>query len=537
MLSSVNLISANSRTQIAVIKKDNGKFELNLDQSFIEQTDKFEVEIVFDSKIKKIRNHDYEWINFKKGFVATAYAPKIFQLESGFFVQPNCNFGIWEVINDRTILWKFNPDFSAPLTDYTGKQNEKIINQAVRKINIEKSVALLFSKNNAIEFSRSIIPFSSVVCFTDHCDFDTFENLKIQRQLFKETRIKVTKGFFLNNYSKRINASFEENNEEFKLWLKDGHELAYHSLSQSIKKIEESIDDFYSFVPPTDKIPVWIDHGYQPYNLSLYKNSGIDSKAFSNALNEKNISILWNYIDSGTSTTGVINQMNSNDFTLASFYNGIKTLPIKEKISLMIKNTMFHYYADEKKIILYKNLASNFKSFISNKSFSKLADFIKNLISVAIPLVKVILFWNKYKRQPYKLAKYSPILFKHTIGEREFYIFQTLELIDFRKTLSSVNVEKLMKEKGIFIGHTYFSVPMKYHTGRVFREEDIIDDVVRNNFINLGKLIEEKKIWNPVLSELVNYLSGFEIIILDIDSDGKIFIEQSGNLLSREVLN
>lgn len=164
-------------------------------------------------------------------------------------------------------------------------------------------------------------------------------------------------------------------------------------------------------------------------------------------------------------------------------------------------------------------------------------DFIKNSFSVAKPLLKVVLFWNKYKRESYKLAKYSPILFKHTIGENEFYVFQTLELIDFRKTLSNANLEKMIKEKGMFIGHTYFSVPMKYHTGRVFKEEDKIDDMVRNNFIKLGKLIEEEKIWNPVLSELVNYLSGFEKIILDIDIDGKIFIEQSGNLLSREVLN
>lgn len=340
MLASVYLINANNRAQITVSNGNENKFELNLDASLLEEINSFEIEFVLDNKIKRIRNHDYEWVNFQKGFIATEYAPKIFQLENGFFVQPSSNNGIWETVDNNTFLWKFNPEFSAPLTDYTGKQNEKVINQAERKIDVRNPIALLFSKNNAIEFSRSIIPFSAVVCFTDHCDFDTAENLVLQRKLFKETGIKVTKGFFLNNYSKRINASFEENSDEFDLWLQDGHELAYHSLSQSIKTFEESTSDFNSFIPPTNNIPVWIDHGYQPYNLSLYKNSGIDSATFSKLLTQKNISILWNYVDSGTSTNGVVNQMNSNDFTLGSFYNGIKELPIKERMSLMIKNIM-----------------------------------------------------------------------------------------------------------------------------------------------------------------------------------------------------
>ena len=96
----------------------------------------------------------------------------------------------------------------------------------------DKTIALLFSKKSGVEFSRSKIPFSAVACFTDHCDFDTLQNLKIQRELFKTCNIKITKGFFLNNYSKRENASYEENKEELDFWKKYGHELAYHSLSQ-----------------------------------------------------------------------------------------------------------------------------------------------------------------------------------------------------------------------------------------------------------------------------------------------------------------
>ena len=64
-----------------------------------------------------------------------------------------------------------------------------------------------------------------------------------------------------------------------------------------------------------------------------------------------------------------------------------------------------------------------------------------------------------------------------------------------------------------------------------------LDDIVRDNFVSLGKLIEERKIWNPVLSDMVRYLSGFEKVVLDIDDEGKIFVKESGNLLSREIFN
>ena len=34
--------------------------------------------------------------------------------------------------------------------------------------------------------------------------------------------------------------------------------------------------------------------------------------------------------------------------------------------------------------------------------------------------------------------------------------------------------------------------------------------LARDNFVSLGKLIEERKIWNPVLSDMVRYLSGLK---------------------------
>lgn len=536
MITSIRLISLNSQNSFAIENTIlNGKNEIVLNQFLRLGENRFDVEIVFDNAIKKVRNHDFQWVNPIKGFKANELAPKVLQLGNDFFVQANCNIGIWEIKNPKTLIWKFNPEYAAPLTNYKGKKNEKNITSAIGLDLFDKTIALLFSKKSGVEFSRSKIPFSAVACFTDHCDFDTVSNLKTQRELFKMSNIKVTKGFFLNNYSKRENASYEENKEELDFWKKDGHELAYHSLSQSIKSFEKSIEDFKLFSPPFNDIPVWIDHGYQPYNFSLYKEKNIDEIEYCNTLTQKNISILWNYIDSGNGTEGVINQMNTSDFTLKSYYNGIKKLPFKQRISLLIKNIMFHYYADEKKIRLYKNLAGTFKGIIKKKSFKGVFVFFKDFFSVLLPLLSVFLNWNYHKKNPYKYAKYSPIVFKHKIGQKYFYVFQTLEIIDFKTTLSKKNIQKLIEEKGVFIGHTYFSAPMKYHTGRVFREEDKVDDLVKENFLNFGISIKENKIWNPLLSEFVNYISGFEKVVLDIDNNGKIVVVESGNLIYRQI--
>lgn len=527
MIVSISLITDRKSTMLDFNELGNNKILIDLPNIITDGFESFDLEITFKNPIIQFRNHDYTWVKINKLRIANEYSPKIIQLENGYFVQPNQSAGIWEIKkeNPKVLLWRFNPEYASPLAVYSGSNAEKTIKSAKAKHNFQKPLELLFSKENAIEFSRSKLSFSAVACFTDHCDFDTAKNVKLQREFFKTNNIKVTKGFFLRHFSKREdNASFENDAAEFNQWREDGHELAYHSLTQSLKSKEESLIDFAGFKPPFNDIPTWIDHGYQPYNLSLYKNTGINEMDFSNNLKDKNISILWNYIDSGTSSSGVINQMNPDDFTLARFYNGIKSLPFKERMGVLIKNILFHYYADEKLIIQYKSTAGHFKALFLEKKPKAFLKLISSFIKLGIPLGRILLFWNYHKNIPYKLAKYSPLIFKHSISENDFCIFQTLEMIDFKKSLSAENIEKLINESGVFIAHTYFSVPMNYHTGKMFRNPNEIDPTVTQNFAHMGSKIANSQIWNPTLNEFVNFLANFEKTILDVDSDGKIVV-------------
>jgi hypothetical protein len=537
LIQSITLINSTGSHELA-FEGNNQKISIDLSLINILNVNSFSLKIIFIQPILEFRNHDYTWVNCNDDRIANEFTPKILRLRNGQLVQANINLGIWEINkNDTTVLfWRFNPENAAPITIYSGNDNKKVISKAKQKFLFQEPPSLLFPVKKGIEFSRSKIPFSAIACFTDHCDFDTTENLKMQRDFFKRVNVKVTKGFFLNHFSKRKdNASFANDSEELSKWKEDGHELCYHSLSQSIKSKEESFSDFNNFVPPFPDIRVWIDHGYQPYNFSLFEENEIADKEYEINLKDKNINILWNYIDSGTATSGVINQLDKKQFTLFSFLKGSNDLNVIKKSQLMIKNIIFHYYNEEKLILRYKRTAASFKKLIYEKKINSFLPLIKDLSQLVYKLALVFIFWKKNKKKPYKLAQYTPILFKHRILDKDFYVFQTLEMLDFKNALDDKNIDILINQKGVFIAHTYFSVPMDYHTGKMFSNINVIDPVIEDNFKLLGNKITNNQIWNPTLSELIDYLSDFEHIALDINANGELLMKEDSNILFREI--
>ncbi len=536
MIASVSIITRNS-TYNNCHKINAANNKLTVDVSVLNERERLSFDIVFqfEETITHFRDHDYTWIDANQNCVGAEFSPKVVKLRGGQLIQANLNRGIWEIKkgNPKVLYWRINPEDSKPITEYRGDDNAKIIVSAKQNTldNFEKnfSPALLIA-NQVVEFSRSAIPFSAVACFTDHCDYDTAKSLTLQRHFFKENGIKVTKGFFLNHYSKRAdNASYENDAAELEKWKNDGHELAYHSLSQSIKEMSQSFTDFKNFQPPFP-VPTWIDHGYQPYNFSLFKNNHISPKEYESCLKLKNIAVLWNYTDSGTAAKGVINQFNSKDFTLDSFNKGNRNLSFTRRLSTMIKNIMFHYYADEKIILSYKKVAGNFKKVVHQKKIKYLLPLLVNFGKLSFPIFKILITWNVSKDKPYRLAKYAPVIFRHTIDKTEFYIFQTLEMVDFINALHPENVEKLIDEKGLFIAHTYFSAPMAYHHGRMFKTSDEVEFKVKSNFANLAIEIKNNNIWNPTLIDLVAHFKRFENVISDIDIDGNIFVSNAENV-------
>jgi len=512
-------------------------FKIQLPYSVFESTS-YTLKIVFEESIKLFRNHDYSWIDLSKKRIAGTHVPKILKLKNGRYVQPNINIGIWEVHknNSNVLIWHFNPCNSKPLMNFEGIQNIKKVVQANSNLNSSKSIELLFS-SFGLEVSRSINPFSAIACFTDHCDFDTLENLEAQRHFFAKHQIKITKGFFLNHYSKRSdNASFENHRDEFVKWNEQGHELAYHSLSQSLKKDEINMKDFMTFIPPFSNIRTWIDHGYQPYNLSTINKRNESLEIYEQVLKDKNVSILWNYLDSGTSCNGVINQLNTNHFTLNSYIAGTRNERFRERIKLNIKNILLHFFNGPEDQKLYKILSSDIKKTYSKSNWSRIKSLSKNGFKLILKIFSIVILWRTKRHEVYPMAKFTPLIFQHKIFNSFFHIFQTLEMVDFKSSLCKDNIDMLISESGIFIAHTYFSVPLEYHRGKLFSDKLSIDNEVDSNFNYLSKKIKDGSIWNPTLSELMEQFKKLDDVSFDISENGELFVVENLGLEIREVI-
>jgi hypothetical protein len=514
----------------------NGK--ITLDTVSQEHLNAFDILVEFPSPISAFRNHDYTWVAISQDRIANDFSPKAIRLQNGWYVQANCNLGIWEVNakNPKQLLWRFNPEFAAPITQYCNENNTKKIVSAQSDFDFPEKLALLISSEGIVELSRSPIPFSAIACFTDHCDFDTAENLKIQREFFKEKGIKITKGFFLNDFSKREdNASFENNASEIEQWRQDGHELCYHSLTQSIRNDEKAFAEFQNFIPPYPNIPVWIDHGYQPYNFSLFQKNGVSNDQYEATLLNKNIAVLWNYIDAGTATSGVLNQLDSSPFNLEKYYASIKGNSFLRRMVSLLKNIIFHYDNDELRVRNYIDTVSSTKALLVKKDWSAIFKLLKNAIPLVLLSLRVLFAWNLAKKTTYKVAKYSPIFFKHTIDKKEFTIFQTIELVDFISALSSKNIDALVEASGLFIAHTYFSVNTNNYEGKLINSDNSLNEKVVANFNYLAQKIEQKAIWNPTLSQLLEFYTKYQNIVLDIDTNGTIFIKNNYDIPSRSI--
>lgn len=502
-------------------------------------SDTWSVEIRFTEKIKLFRDHDYTWKDLSQTRISNWYSPKVLKLENGLIVQANQQNGVWSVDGGRPeiLVWTSSPKESGPLADYQGSGNKKTIRYAKQPRDLTSKPALLSSWKYGVEISRSKVPFSGIVCFTDHCDFDTLENLKVQRAFFKKHGVVTTKGFFLDHYSKReTNASWERNSEELKLWIHDGHELAFHSLSQSIKSMEASIDRFRNFKSPISGIKTWIDHGFQPYNISMTSVFPVSLREYSVPFDRNGIRIFWNYIDSGTAMPGVINQINPRHFTLSRCWKGLKVNHFKKRASFMLRCILLHYYGGGEKSGTYKELARRGKKNNSSGNIKSIWLFMKAIIDVVFTVMKLILSWPRSFRTPFPLAKYGTLFFRQKMVDKEVTVFQTVELVDLKRALSIENLDTLVKECGVIIGHTYFSVPFNYHDGRLIEEDGSVNGQVDKNFAYISHLMAEKKLWNPTLMELEEYLSKLKSLRYDCSPDGGIYVDSDDGYFSRKIV-
>ncbi|AUP79546.1 hypothetical protein [Flavivirga eckloniae] len=479
-----------------VTNKSSNSFSLKLNEiKKGQQVEEISVILKFSSPIAQYRSPQYTWEKIKKREISINYhSPKIIVLDDGTHVISSRNIGAWVIKDSYTIEWLLRSPTLTPFFQYN-KTGGRVFNTLFNTENFD--LELLFTKGEVPEFSRSKIPFKPIICFTDHCDFDDNDKLNKQLHFFKENGVTVSKGFFLNHFSKRKeNSSYERDSELIKRFDQNGHELFYHALSQSLREKQDSIQEFKDFTPPPElTVRTYVDHGYQVYNFTKRQETGLTDSQWANIMERKGIQNLWTYLDSGTAMNGIINQLNPSHFSLGRVikFNGFNLK--------LITRTQLFFCGREDMLLKYRKIAQLAKQVISKKTTKKIVTLLINISYVINFMIRSIIFDRK---KAFKYATHSPFVFEAIIEGKTFHLFQTVEVTNFEDTFSPRNIDLLIKESGAIIAHCYFASPLAHQKGKLFQEGEI-SPKNQSNFKYLKEKIESNDVWNPTISELINF--------------------------------
>lgn len=470
--------------------------------------------IEFSSSISAFRDSTYKWKKFtKREAYINSNNSKIIVLNDGTHFLSTKNIGAWIIKNSRTIEWVLKSTELTPLFKYDSN-GKRIFNNSFSSDDYD--LGILFTKSKVPEFSRSKLPFKPIICFTDHCDFDS--NVKLEKQLafFEEYKVKTSKGFFLNHFSKREdNSSYEREPELISSFQKNGHEVFYHSLTQSLRNANDAIREFKNFKSPSELIiKTYVDHGYQIYNFTKKQDSGINDSEWSEIVTRNGIENFWNYLDSGTAMHGICNQLNPKHFTLSHLikHNGLS-------LKKIIRTELF-FRGNENSLLEYRELAKLVKDLKNNISVKSLIRLLKSILKISPQLAYSLLF---RRNKTFKYAQFTPWIFQSKIGSNTYNFFQTIEVTNFEETFSRQNINSLKSESGILVAHCYFASPLTHQEGKLF-DGDEISTKNHQNFEFLKGEIVKGNIWNPSISELIDYVNQLSKLEFSWDSKNEEII-------------
>lgn len=457
----------------------------------------FENENVFSISLKfyfsevpvAFRNHDYTWCKCNTLCISNPVSPKILKFRGDTYLMADRYVGTWiyNPEHPKILEWRlWGPELS-PVYHFDDNRLRHWYKPQYYS-NKPLEIGLIITET-PVEISRSLLPFSAVVVFTDHCDFDSAESLSAQREFFKNRNIKVTKGYFTRHYSRKgdWNASLEKNRKEYEKWVHDGHELAYHSLSQSILPFTEDHETvFNSFASPSfANVATWIDHGYQPYNWSLQDTREL-KVLFQQHMLEKKVRLVWNYYDASEASWN----LNQNNFRISDFKNIIfSKLSLFDKIRILL-----FYNGSDEFLVKYRKIAPLIKEGHILKAFTALSE-INFQLSLEDYIKRVQLFFS--------------------VDSEDITFFQTIAVKDWSIGLGKP-LDNLIKERGVAVIHSYFSFTGSHHNNPLFLQNSVsLNKKAELAFDRLSGHIKSGNIWNPTLVEFYNHVKIIQSVVFN----------------------
>lgn len=496
------------------------------------------LDIQFQEPIQFWRYLDYTWrIVGSESLLANSHSPKLVKLQSGLKVLGKNTTGCWEYLPEiQGIRWYLYHPMLSPTMVYNTKDERVFLESQIIEAGVKYDFGLVWTEGAVPEWARTPLGFVPTVVFTDHSDFDTLSNLKVQRAFFKQVGIKVTKGFFLYDYThKEENASFEEaeSRQELIEWEKEGHELAYHALSQSYR-IPQSEQEFQVFESPKEltQVDTYIDHGFHPYNYT--KQALGNWGEWYRHMAKKGIRRIWTYVDAGEAHMLNANQIDPLNFTWGKMKESTQLankIGIKRKNVTALRNFLM-YGVSETVLRQGKVLGGKF-SYLKNKpGISSISQFLASGANFFLEVLKpknIREQVNKSK-EVFPVNRFGTLFFRSpNQSKTQLTSFQTLAVRDYDQAFSEFSIQRLLQSSGVMIAHTYFAYTGLNHEGRLFENATWkIREEAKEGFQRLGNLVSAKQLWNPTLREMHLFYEEIENLEYSFQGDSLILKKFNG---------
>lgn len=428
--------------QVSVVHENlwSTLFSLNMPIS-TEGVDRLQVTCVFSASEGYFLNHDREIISLNSN-VSPPFPVGCFLVirEGDWFYQidlPKC---------PHLILSKQGDKISAQFIIQDRFRSGLILwgDHKVGQFPIEKEFYVRANKVKSLQEVVWLEPYPngarSVICLTEHPDFDTVPKLHLLAKLFSENNIRITKSVFPKSdpYLGKMEPGLDvpDYKNSIDMLFANGSEIAYHGLSprtnpppysECLRRIE-----FMGMYSPK----TWIDHGCGSY---LFSKSAMFKEGTSliETLNSVGIKNYWSYADVWENPARHLDVWTHRSLSTAfsDFYSFLKAQK-NGKFSLKV-----YYFSS-----LIKNfLFSNDVSSIINKPWKM------NSWKYVFKNSRRLRHYHENPMVLYDLSGQSCFL-----SSQNIWVFDTILLNHLAAQLRPSNIDLLCQQNGLLLAHCYF---------------------------------------------------------------------------------
>lgn len=416
-------------------------------------------------------------------------------------------------------------------------------------------------ETNFGNFTKERYPFGyrSAFIFIDHCDFDTPEKVKAifygtsdekSKDFGKKgivgTGLTATKTVFIDaGNTENIGLENSDYRKVIERLNKDGVEIVPHSLTprDSLKKsdfrLKSYLDEMAKFNPKT-----WTDHGYGLHNIIRFGWCKKNPYFILDELYQRGYRYFWSRIDySLNAPDGNLNVFNSSGRTGIDYLKKVFRL-IKNKTQLRkiifvffwdFTGCLIGWEAKDDLVFAFDTIFYYLKKVIGKNippphAFSRNA-ILRTLVRIINPLFYCQIMHNFFF--PDKVTNLTQGFYPVDIdGKNNIFFFDSFWVNDCDGVYSPQNIDRLIKEKGLHIGHNYFCVDEKHYLNLSFKKIDdyyYISDKFQQNLEYLAKCQKENKVWVTNTSKFGDYYSAWSKVQVEYLSDKKLFIKNNSN--------